>query len=70
MAVSLKDLGIEAYMNQKHEAQGGYARFVKLVKELQWPKSQVAQEFGITRPWLNKLIAQFEQEQKDGRPAS
>lgn len=57
MAITLTAETLQLYCNETYAAQGGYARFTKMVDDLKWPKSQIAKELNISRPWLNKLIA-------------
>ena len=57
MAVTIKDLGVEAYLNKK-VGDGAYTKFKRMQNE-QWPKAQIAKELGISRAGLIMKVEKY-----------
>lgn len=66
MALSLSDLGVREYADQRFATKGGYDRLYDLVFVRKWPRGEVAREFGITREWLRQIIKRIEEETNAG----
>lgn len=60
MAITIKNSGLEAYLNQYYGPQGGFGRLSQMI-DMKWPIMQIAKEFGVDRRTAGKWVKQVKQ---------